>query len=346
MNENIALWIAFISSFLLHLVFAGVMYLLPPPEEPPVVLDQAVEMPEVELILLSPEEVVEQESQMPNRFTEIPERLATDEAPENPDFAALFNSKAADRQEGGDGDSPSAEEEWIVPKVEIHEDNLLGDGGGEIETRISPKENNEKDQAPQGNFGESGEEQPGESLDEAGRWATPEDDPSAGQFSEEDAKERSVESPELDEWWDASSPSVLKVGEEGSQGDRGYDFNQKEKGMQGTGVSYVGEFSLNTWEWNYAPWLTKFGNQLHRHWIPPYAYSRLGMIHGMTQVRMVINKDGTLEEFEVLDTEGHESLHEASEAALKAFAPYMPLPASFPEPYLVLTIGLHYPALR
>ena len=49
---------------------------------------------------------------------------------------------------------------------------------------------------------------------------------------------------------------------------------------------------------------------------------------------------------EIIETEGHESLHDASEAALKAFAPYWPLPDHFPEENLVITLGLHYPAFR
>jgi hypothetical protein len=49
---------------------------------------------------------------------------------------------------------------------------------------------------------------------------------------------------------------------------------------------------------------------------------------------------------EIVETDGHQSLHDASLAALKAFAPYAPLPAHFPEENLVITLGLHYPAWR
>jgi outer membrane biosynthesis protein TonB len=66
----------------------------------------------------------------------------------------------------------------------------------------------------------------------------------------------------------------------------------------------------------------------------------------MTVIKLVIRKDGRVESMEVLETEGHESLHDASEAALKAFAPYWPLPDHFPEENLVISIGLHYPAFR
>jgi hypothetical protein len=49
---------------------------------------------------------------------------------------------------------------------------------------------------------------------------------------------------------------------------------------------------------------------------------------------------------EVQETEGHQSLHDASTSALKAFQPYRRLPADFPEPNLVITLGLHYPNWR
>ncbi len=49
---------------------------------------------------------------------------------------------------------------------------------------------------------------------------------------------------------------------------------------------------------------------------------------------------------EVLETEGHQSLHDASQAALRSFAPYTPLPRDFPEENLVITLVLHYPAWR
>ena len=43
---------------------------------------------------------------------------------------------------------------------------------------------------------------------------------------------------------------------------------------------------------------------------------------------------------------GHESLHQASTAALRAAAPYAPLPDDFPEENLVIILSLHYPAWK
>ena len=56
-----------------------------------------------------------------------------------------------------------------------------------------------------------------------------------------------------------------------------------------------------------------------------------------------LEKDGRPSAMEVVGTEGHASLHAASTAALRAFAPYAPLPADFPEEHLVILLSLHYP---
>jgi hypothetical protein len=340
-NENRIIWSAFILSLLLHLVLAGVIWRIPLSMDSS--LAQAAPEPdEMEIVVLLDEE---QEKKLPTRFTLVPERLATEEAPEDPDFASLYNSRAADRVEGGDDSSPAAEKDWIVPQVEIREDNLDGAGGVSITNQPLPQAPEQSSQGPSGDQGE-GENQAGDDQRDDGRWALPPKDPAAGEENSEKAEEKKEETPELQDWWGADSPTLMKEGEQGPAGDRGFDFNQTESGTQGAGVSYVGNFSLNTYEWVYGPWLQKFGNQLYRHWFPPYAYHRLGMIHGMTRVRLVIAKNGKLLSLDILDTEGHDSLHESSKAALEAFAPYSPLPDSFPEDHLVLTCELHYPALR
>ncbi len=341
MNENRIIWSAFILSLLLHFVLAGIIWHIPLSTDSGLA-QAAAEAEEMEILVLLDEE---EDSQLPTRFTLVPERLATEKAPENPDFASLYNSQAADRVEGGDDSTPAAEKEWVVPQVEIREDNLDGAGGVSITNQPLPQAPEQSNQGPQGDQGE-GENQAGDTQQDDGRWALPDQDPATGEESPEDAEDPKEETPDLQDWWGSDSPTLLKEGEEGPAGDRGFDFNQSESGSQGVGVSFVGNFSLNTYEWAYGPWLQKFGNQLYRHWFPPYAYHRLGMIHGMTRVRLVIAKNGKLLSFEVLETEGHQSLHESSEAALKAFAPYSPLPASFPEDKLVLTCELHYPALR
>lgn len=344
MNDNRILWTAFILSLLLHLVLAGVFWRLPLSADP--VLARGEPEPDegaVEMIL----EPESQDSAKPTRFTMVPERLATEEAPRDPQFASLYNSRAADRIQGADQSVPSAAKQSEVAQVEIHKDDFSGADGLQMDNQVLPRPAEKQvDQGARGKPGQTGAGKPGDRDDDRGQWALPRDDPSQGKPENKESKEQKRETPRLDDWWGDSAPDLLKEGRKGQAGDRGFDFNQAESGTQGAGVSYVGNFSLSTYEWAFAPWLQKFGNQLYRHWIPPYAYSHLGMIHGKTRVRLVIARSGKLESFEILATEGHESLHEASEAALKAFAPYHPLPADFPDENLVLTCELVYPALR
>jgi TonB family protein len=70
------------------------------------------------------------------------------------------------------------------------------------------------------------------------------------------------------------------------------------------------------------------------------------VIHGKTVIRLVVERDGRPSAMEILETEGHESLHQASIAALRAFAPYAPLPPDFPEEKLVIHLTLQYPAWK
>lgn len=96
-------------------------------------------------------------------------------------------------------------------------------------------------------------------------------------------------------------------------------------------------------EWDFAPWVEAFKRAFLPNWIPPYAY-HLGVIDGWTVVRMVVERDGTLRDLQVVAKQGHESLHQASIAAVRATAPLPKLPASFPDPELVFTVKLHYSA--
>ncbi len=338
MNENRFIWSASLLSLILHLVLAGIIW-----RTPPISVDTSLaEAAEVEMILIA------EDDPNPERFVLIPERVANKQEPDkggDPIAASLFDSRAADGLTGGDESTPSASELSDLEKVEIKEDQPNGAEGVEVEniSAMAPKQSSGADSGEE--TGE-GNDSSSENRDSSAQWALPSEESEKGTESQEENKEEAEEAPEMEDWWGDNSPSLLKEGEEGEAGDRGFDFSQKESGSQGAGVAYVGNYSMNTYEWNFSPWMKKWVNQLHRHWKAPYAYTHLGIINGATVIRMVIRKDGRVESFEVLETDGHASLHEASEAAVKAFAPYSPLPADFPEPYLVLTMELRYPALR
>ncbi len=337
---------AFIVSLLLHVVLAAATWRIPLiPEIDPA---EAAEWgDEVELLLIDPEEeAAASDSDQPTAYTAIPERLASEEPPEQADYLAMHDALAADRKDG-DSATPSADEEWIAPKVEIQQEDLDGAGGVAFSEAPLPAPEEAQGSPEEGDEGEDESKLEADPQENLGEWALPEEDKEAGgeTTGEEDADETAEEQPELEDWWGGSSPSILREGEQAAQGDRGFEFDQTARGDVGVGVAIDGDFSLNTYEWDYAPWMRRFENELHRHWMAPYAY-RLGVINGVTLIKIVVARDGTLASLEVMETEGHPSLHDASVAALKAFAPYAALPGHFPEENLVITLALHYPAWR
>ncbi len=349
MNENRIILTAFLASVVLHLVLVAVLW------KTPLKLDTS--LPEVEkndwedvIVEIVPDPADDRQGRVPDRFTLVPERLSIDEAPEDPDYASLFNSRAMDREAGGEGTVPKAAREGDFEQVTIQEDHLQASAGVELrdEALAIPRPETENPVAADPEKG-SKEVLPGDRTSTQGDWPIPEEPADQRHEGEpEETEEKPSDEnrkPKVEEWWNEEAPSILRVAE-GPAGDRGFDFNQVEQGKPGVGVSFVGDYSLNTYEWNYAPWMKTFMSELQRHWKAPYAYSYLGMIHGQTILKVVVARDGRLKSLEILDTEGHQSLHEASEAAMRSFAPYASLPPGFPEDDLEMTWRLIYPALR
>ena len=108
----------------------------------------------------------------------------------------------------------------------------------------------------------------------------------------------------------------------------------------------VGDISLSTYAWEWAPYINYFKKRLYQVWYVPSAYYRLGLIHGYTIIRFTMNRDGTLSGYEVLIHEGHSSLQQSSIGAVTAAFPLKELPAHFPEETLTLTLRLIYPNLK
>jgi outer membrane biosynthesis protein TonB len=299
----------------------------------------------VELILTDeavplPEALAEAEPDdgMPRQITLMPERLAGAE-PEQPDYLADVMSQAADLEPGGEaGAQPRARQESDVQAVRILPEQL--ETGREVSVNdpvLAPPapqrpepvvEEVDEDPTLPSDATEHGEE-PLAAADEQPE----QDDP---------VLDDALTGPQNDyEDWVAEqrAPSLTE------QGDRGFEFDQVETGEVETNVDIVGGYRLNTYEWNFAPWIRRFANDLQRSWIPPYAY-KLGLIDGRTEVRVVVERDGRPSRMDVLSSEGHESLHTASLAALKACAPYLPLPSDFPKEKLVIVFTLIYPEWR
>ncbi|MCP4572347.1 MAG: hypothetical protein GY838_08335 [bacterium] len=345
MREDRIIAGAFGVSLLLHLVTAAATWRLPfiPKIDPAVA---AAAETEVEVLLIDPEEEEAGGADQPRTYVSLPERLASETPPDRPEYLALHDAVAADQKQG-DSDVPSADEPWEAPMVQIQREQLTGAGGVAYAPQALPDPREAVGSPRAGAEGDDEKKEEADPQDERGEWVLPSETREAGgeTTGEDDDRETAEDARDLEEWWGGAEPSILREGEQAAAGDRGFDFDQSARGDVGLGTVNVGEFTLNTVAWDWAPWMNRFANELHRHWNAPHAY-RIGIISGMTKLRMIVQKDGTLSSLAILDTDGHESLHTASQAALKAFAPYAPLPPHFPEENLVITLSLHYPAWR
>ncbi len=108
----------------------------------------------------------------------------------------------------------------------------------------------------------------------------------------------------------------------------------------------LGSITLSTYAWEWAPYINALKRKLHSVWFAPVAYYRLGLIHGYTEIRFTISRDGKLIKYNVLEHQGHESLEQASVNAIESVFPFKSLPNSFPEQNLTITARLIYPNLR
>jgi outer membrane biosynthesis protein TonB len=111
-------------------------------------------------------------------------------------------------------------------------------------------------------------------------------------------------------------------------------------------ADHLGNMTLSTYAWEWAPYINAMKRKLQSVWFAPVAYYRLGLIHGYTDIRFTISRDGKLLKYKVLDHVGHESLEQSSVNAINAVFPFKALPNSFPDQNLTITARLIYPNLR
>jgi len=100
-------------------------------------------------------------------------------------------------------------------------------------------------------------------------------------------------------------------------------------------------FRLSTYNWNWAPYLKELKRRIESNIYPPPAFF-MGLANGRTYLRFKIMPNGSIEEFELLNYTGHESLKNTSVKAIEASLPFLPLPSDFPEDYLGITVGFFY----
>jgi len=99
----------------------------------------------------------------------------------------------------------------------------------------------------------------------------------------------------------------------------------------------MGGLSFNTYNWEFAPYMLMLKSIIQNNIFPPLAFTKLGLINGVTVVRFRIYPNGELKALEVLGYKGHKSLMETSYDAVRISAPFPKLPDNFPEKYLEVT---------
>lgn len=103
----------------------------------------------------------------------------------------------------------------------------------------------------------------------------------------------------------------------------------------------TGGLTLNTYAWEYGPYLLELKRRIQKNIYPPPIFTRLGQ-GGSNALRFRIYPDGRMEGPEILDASGEKALVETSRKAVTLSAPFNALPKDFPEPYLEVTARFDY----
>ena len=133
----------------------------------------------------------------------------------------------------------------------------------------------------------------------------------------------------------------------GEEADKSIDSRIIEKLPPPSPKSGMGaSFALSSYAWDWAPWVLDLRDKFGRTINPPPVYTHLGLVSGITRIKFVINRDGTLAAYSVLSHNGHEVLEKTTIEAVEAVFPFKPLPEDFPDPKLVIIGNFIYPDLR
>ena len=248
-------------------------------------------------------------------FTELPPDRA-ETPPEQADLLSNVDSRARDQVPGGQDPLPRQEGSSDLPQVRM--DTGQPSPPSAESTPTPPAPPNPKHPSP---------EPLAKEILPRTREPVPTNDPWA-------AFRRAATTPET-----APSPSsVPRVPAAGGLS----DIRQDAMGSPESDAEFPGDISLNTKEWDWAPWLLEFRRELMDSWTAPLGY-HLGLIHGWTLLEVVIAPNGEVISNRVLGEEGNVAFRESSLSAIERSKPYLPLPEDFPEETLILNIRLGYP---
>ncbi|MEZ4648241.1 MAG: hypothetical protein R3E97_05530 [Candidatus Eisenbacteria bacterium] len=287
----------------------------------------------VEVVFEQPEEPAPDRAEA---FTELPEDRA-DEPAEQPDFLSNVDSRARDLTPGGEDRLARQDGRTEFPQVamETGQPSPPSDPTPPV-PRTEDMDPVDPDESRESEAEEAREDEAREKETLAQESPPP---------LEEDVVLRSREP---DPWAafrrtsvQAPSPrpeSPASVPQAGGPS----DLAQDAMSSPDANAELLGDISLNTREWEWAPWLQAFRRELMESWTAPLGY-HLGLIHGWTLLEVVVAPSGQVLSNRVMDEEGNVAFREASLAAVDRSAPYLPLPDDFPEETLVITLRLDYP---
>ena len=108
----------------------------------------------------------------------------------------------------------------------------------------------------------------------------------------------------------------------------------------------LGGVSLNTYAWDFAPYILYMKKRIRNHTYPPPAFTQMGAISGEVVIRFKVHPDGSISDLRMIEYKGHKALVETSLNAVKASNPFRELPRDFPENFLELTWIFIYSILR
>jgi len=258
--------------------------------------------------------VLPPETNDPQFFSELPPNRA-DARPKKPDFLSNVTSRARDRVPGGADDLPRMEGEGDAPTLKLEPN------GSQASARSSPR--SELEQTPA--------KTPKEGLEKQRQAKTGEDPLSAlrpvdpeifGQKNNDDLHKRAA------------------------SGGSASDINQPEMDKPDANASLIGDVSLNTTAWDYAPWVMDFERKVMRGWFAPPAYS-YGILKegGWGLFQLEVSRSGKEISLELLGEQGHPALIRTAQSALRNASPLDPLPSDFPESTLIVRVRMTYPRI-
>ena len=309
--------IAWALAFLLHaLAIVGIRHF------PPIGGASATRpaLPEPVQLVFSPQAPTPAREEKPRFFSELPPDRK-DVAPAKADFLSNVTSRARDMVPGGDATLPRMRGEGDAPMV-----GLEPSGGSSHPPSPAP---------------------PSPPL------ATPRPSPpstgtSAAPLVALPPETRGVGGPAATAPRQNAGPTAQAHEDQGALFGYGRsDMHQAQMDNPEGNASLTGDVSLNTTQWDYAPWMQRFGRRLMQTWYAPEAYY-LGVLKdgGWAVIEVEIAPSGQLLRLDLLEEHGHPSLIRAATSAVRGMDPMERLPAGFPEKTLILRIRMIYPKIR